>query len=149
MPRRATLPVGGCCWPTPHWGRCAIQGQARLSAPLATRVPRPRLPSLCLMLTNFSSLFLSALPLGCPAFLVTFGILLNTCDLWPLPSGLSTHLSPQLLPLLNSVRLAPPPVIKRRTFQVDTFPLPRPHMASCPRGSAMGYRQSQNLTLLQ
>lgn len=25
----------------------------------------------------------------------------------------------QLLPLLNSVRLAPPPVIKRRTFQVD------------------------------
>lgn len=29
----------------------------------------------------------------------------------------------QLLPLLNSVRLAPPPVIKRRTFQVD-FSLP-------------------------
>lgn len=30
----------------------------------------------------------------------------------------------QLLPLLNSVRLAPPPVIKRRTFQVDFSSLP-------------------------
>lgn len=35
----------------------------------------------------------------------------------------------QLLPLLNSVRLAPPPVIKRRTFQVDfssSLPISKP-----------------------
>lgn len=84
-------------------------------------------------------------PLGRPDFLVTFGILLNTCDLWPLPSGLPTHLSPQLLPLLNSVRLAPPPVIKRRTFQVDPFPLPRPPVASLGLRESLGLRGQRGL----
>lgn len=108
----------------------------------------------CLLITLLSSS--PRLPLGHPAFLATFGILLNTCDLWPLPSGLPTHLSPQLLPLLNSVRLAPPPVIKRRTFQVDTFPLSRPCVASPGAGQVSGppraswdCRQGQSLALLQ
>ena len=43
-------------------GCCAIQGQAHCCTPRATRGPRPHLPSLCLMLTNHSSLFLSSPP---------------------------------------------------------------------------------------
>lgn len=78
-------------------------------------LPTPIYPAAVFTLTSLPSS--SSLHL---AFSVTSYIVLNTCDLWPLPSGLPTHVSPQLLPLLNSVRLAPPPVIKRRTFQVDT-----------------------------
>lgn len=80
------------------------------------------------------------------AFLLTSCIVLNTCDLWPLPSGLPTSISLQLLPLLNSVRLAPPPVIKRRTFQVDNtwgFPLARFGVLT----GQLGYPLCQNLLL--
>lgn len=55
----------------------------------------------------------------------------------------------RLLPLLNSVRLAPPPVIKRRTFQVDTvwgFPRGLARMG-VPKGQ-LGYPLCQNLLLL-
>lgn len=92
--------------------------------PTASREPTHAFPP-APMLTLISLLSPSPPnPLGRSAFPVTFNIVLNTRDLWPLPSGLPTHLSLQLLPLLNSVRLAPPPVIKRRTFQVDIFPVP-------------------------
>ena len=135
QPKRPTLPGRGCCWPNPRgplpFGD-AVPSKGKLGA--APHEPRegpvhtfPHCAS-CSLITLLSSS--PPLPLGHPAFLATFGILLNICDLWPLPSGLPTHLSPQLLPLLNSVRLAPPPVIKRRTFQVDTFPLSRPRVAS-------------------
>lgn len=154
-------PRRGCCWPTPqgpHSFRNGVPRKDKLgAAPL-----KPREGALhafppqasCLLITLLSSS--PRLPLGHPAFLATFGILLNTCDLWPLPSDLPTHLSPQLLPLLNSVRLAPPPVIKRRTFQVDTFPLSRPCVASPGAGQVSGppraswdCRQGQSLALLQ
>lgn len=51
----------------------------------------------------------------------------------------------QLLPLLNSVRLAPPPVIKRRTFQVDfssltvSKPTPINQLATCLSSPAEGF----------
>lgn len=147
QPRRTTLPVGGCYWPTPQ-GPFLLQGTVyppRASSalhPTSLEYPIHTSPP-CVSCSLISLLSISPpFPLGRPAFLVTFGILLNTRDLWPLPSGLPTHLSPQLLPLLNSVRLAPPPVIKRRTFQVDPFPLPRLQMASQGLGKSLG-RTSQ------
>ncbi|KAG8507365.1 Collagen alpha-1(XIII) chain, partial [Galemys pyrenaicus] len=98
-------------------GCCAITGTLS-PAPHKLRVhlthtfpPMPR----CLVLTNLSSLFLSSPSSWPPAFLVTAPsehLRSLAFTLWP-----PTHLSSQLLPLLNSVRLAPPPVIKRRTFQ--------------------------------
>lgn len=136
-------------------GWCTNQGQAECCAHKLQECPIHASPPCAShwLISLLSSSFL--LSLGRPAFLATFGILLNTCDLWPLPSGPPTHLSPQLLPLLNSVRLAPPPVIKRRTFQVDPFPLPRSRVASPgarqvsgPWHASGGWRQSQNLTLL-
>lgn len=65
--QEATLPVRGCCWPTPQGplllrGGCAVQGQARRCAPPAARGHHPHLPSLCLMPANHSSLFLSSPP---------------------------------------------------------------------------------------
>lgn len=70
----------------------------------------------------------------------------------------------QLLPLLNSVRLAPPPVIKRRTFQVDfsSSPVSEPtltnQLATClssptegfPRGSgrAEGFSLKRRKSLM-
>lgn len=115
----------------------AVPSKGKLRSAPSSHESALSTPSLPLLMCTLISLLSSSapVPLGRPALLVTFGIDLNTCDLWPLPSGPPTHLSPQLLPLLNSVRLAPPPVIKRRTFQVDTSRLSRPCVAF-PRGLA-------------
>lgn len=76
QPRRATLPVRGCCWPTLE-GPLLLPGMAyrpRANTalhPTSCKSARPRLPSLCLTLANLSSLFLSSAP-SWPPFLATF-----------------------------------------------------------------------------
>lgn len=78
QPKMTTLPVGGCCWPHPKGHssfqeRCTIRRQAQRCAPQALRMPRPGLPSPCLMLTNLSSLCLSSIPSWPPCFPGDFG----------------------------------------------------------------------------
>lgn len=103
-PRPARLAPGGC--------PCEQQGGAQRCASryLGCACPAPLSCRALFSWQSLCSLLLCSLPWLLSDSRCPHGLLCLTTFWFDLL---------QLLPLLNSVRLAPPPVIKRRTFQVD------------------------------
>ena len=133
--KTTTLPVGGCCWPTPQGhssfqGQCTVQWQAQRCAPQAMRMPRPGLPCPCLMLANFSSLYLFSIPSWPPCLPGDFGhppehLRPLAFAFWPSNSSFSSAAASPQFSATGST-----PSHKKADLPGRPFLLPRPRVAS-------------------